>query len=113
MALLVWIGFDRAGDEFSGGVDDEQRPQTSMKEREAVTSRILIDPAFASARDPAFPHERLNSRSADAETFRNQRGVHAERLAIEFNSVPIAGCHVRSRSKLACRSIVAAMNEPH
>src|SRR5690606_20511368 len=72
-------------DDLAGFIDHERQAAPSVEEGEAVASRIAIDAALAAARDLSFPHERLNEIHADAEALGDKRGVHRERLAVEFD----------------------------
>src|SRR5690606_17280453 len=72
-------------DDLARVIDHERQTAPPVEEREAVASRIAIDAALAAARDLSFPHEWLDEVHADAEAFGNQRCVHRERLAVEFD----------------------------
>jgi hypothetical protein len=94
--------FDRASEHPSVGIDHEQCSKSTVKERQAVATFIFVDSAFASTRDPTFSHQGLNDRRFDAEAFRNQRGVHTDRLAVELDSALIGNDHALLSRLIRC-----------
>jgi hypothetical protein len=75
---------DAALDDVSCCANHQTQTSVAVKEREPMPTLVLIGPAFASAGDPAVPHQALNESRPDTEAFCDQRCIDTERLTVKL-----------------------------